>query len=204
MEDLFFFIIILFILFIFAIFINKIKDKENKESKEGMRNYVPDLKSYKKASTLAKKYIKSIDLPDKAAIMFDIDDTLLYVNEKTDKLIPIKPIIDLLNYCINQDILVLIVTARDSKYRKQTVKDLNDNGIRYSYLYLRESPKDDHEYFKSYVKEQMYKKHNIITVVSIGDQPIDVIGDYSGYGLKLPSKTDPSLYEVMGNTVKKV
>ena len=31
--------------------------------------------------------------------------------------------------------------------------------------------------------------------MSIGDQYIDIIGPKSGYGLKLPSKTDKKLYE---------
>ena len=31
--------------------------------------------------------------------------------------------------------------------------------------------------------------------MSIGDQMVDIIGDYSGYSLKLPNKTDPRLFE---------
>jgi len=126
--------------------------------------------------------------------MFDIDDTLLYVNNDLS-LTPIIPIIDLLNYCITQDILIIIITARESSYRLQTIKQLGKYGINYSYLYLRKSPEDDNDHFKSRIKETLYKTYKIPIVMSVGDNIIDIVGNYSGYSIKLPNKTDPRLFE---------
>lgn len=130
------------------------------------------------------------------AVMFDIDDTLLLTGEGTNhnSLKPIKPIINLLYECINRNILVLIITARDSRYREHTVKDLAKYKIPYSFLYLRQSPNDNHELFKSNVKQNLYERYDIITIMSVGDNIIDTIGNFSGYSLKLPNKTDPNLY----------
>ena len=130
------------------------------------------------------------------AVMFDIDDTLLLTGEGTKKIPfkPIKPIINLLYECINRNILVLIITARSSIYREHTVKDLAKYKIPYSFLYLRQSPDDNHELFKSNVKQNLYEKYAITTIMSIGDNIIDTIGNFSGYCLKLPNKTDPNLY----------
>jgi len=173
------FILIILIIFAFFIICNK---------KEGfMKNDV-----YKRAANLAIDYLDSKPIKPKSAVMFDIDDTLLSVDG--NKLSPIKPMIDLLNYCIIKDILIVIITARSEDYRKQTIADLNKYGINYSYLYLRKSPQDDHNQFKSLQKEKL-NKYGINILMSIGDQMVDIIGDYSGYCLKLPSKSDPRLFE---------
>ena len=168
--------------------------ENNNKKKE--QSKIINLKVYKTASALGHKYINGINKVNKTnknAVMFDIDDTLLYV--KNDSLIPIKPMIDLLNYCIKKNLLIIIITARDQKYKKYTIDDLNNNGINYSFLYLRKSPEDDNENFKSKIKEQLYSDYGIKILMSIGDQYIDIIGPKSGYGLKLPSKTDKKLYE---------
>ena len=180
--------LILFILILFILILLYIIRKEN--SKEDMQN----LKAYTKANKLGKKYIKSIKkLPNKAAVMFDIDDTLLYVN--SENLIPIKSLINLLNFCIDKELLIVIITARDNKYRQETINDLNKNNINYSILYCRNNPQDNYELFKSDVKKKLKIDNNIEIIMSVGDQLIDVLGEYSGYGLKLPNKSDPKLYE---------
>ena len=180
--------LILFILILFILILLYIIRKEN--SKEDMQN----LKAYTKANKLGKKYIKSIKkLPNKAAVMFDIDDTLLYVN--SENLIPIKSLINLLNFCIDKELLIVIITARDNKYRQETINDLNKNNINYSILYCRNNPQDNYELFKSDVKKKLKIDNNIEIIMSVGDQLIDVLGEYSGYGLKLPNKSDPNLYE---------
>ena len=186
MENIFITIIVL----IFIIFFIKSITKEPFMA-GGRRDTV-----YKKAANLGISYLHQIKnrLPQRAGVMFDIDDTLLYVNDDLS-LTPITPIIDLLNYCITQDILIMIITARESSYRAQTIKQLNKYGINYSYLYLRKSPQDDDEGFKSRVKEQLYRTYKIPIVMSVGDNFIDVVGGYSGYSIKLPNKTDPRLFE---------
>ena len=140
------------------------------------------------------------------AVMFDIDDTLLLTGEGTkhNPLKPIKPIINLLYECINRDILVLIITARDSRYREHTINDLAKYKIPYSFLYLRQSPTDDHELFKSNVKQNLYERYAITTIMSVGDNIIDTIGNFSGYSLKLPNKTDPNLYHSNCKKLEKI
>ena len=140
------------------------------------------------------------------AVMFDIDDTLLLTGEETknNQFKPIKPIINLLYECINKNILVLIITARDSRYREHTIKDLAKYKIPYSFLYLRQSPNDDHELFKSNVKQDLYERYGITTIMSIGDNIIDIAGNFSGYYLKLPNKTDPNLYHSNCKKLEKI
>jgi len=141
------------------------------------------------------------------AVMFDIDDTLLYsspeLQESGTDYIQIRPIINLLNECIKRRLIVLIITARDTKMRKDTIKDLRKNGINYTMLYLREDPRDNYLEFKSDLKKHLHKK-GITTIMSIGDNLIDVIGDHSGYGLKLPNKKDPELYHRLGKNMMRI
>ena len=177
------FILIILIVFAFFIICNK---KEN-----FMQRNV-----YKRAANLAVKYIDKKVIKQKSAVMFDIDDTLLFVNGNT--LTPITPMIDLLNYCIIKDLLIVIITARSEDYREQTIADLNKYGINYSYLYLRKSPQDDNDpLFKSRQKERLLADYGIKVLMSIGDQMVDINGDYSGYSLKLPSRVtdDQRLFE---------
>ena len=37
-------------------------------------------------------------------------------------------------------------------------------------------------------------KNGLFTIMSIGDNIIDVVGDYSGYAIKLPNTSDPRLF----------
>jgi len=179
---------LILILFLILIILQIIEKK--KEKLEDM----PNIKAYKMANKLGIGYINNFNLPIKGtAVMFDIDDTLLYVNG--NNLIPIKPMINLLNYCIEKGLLIIIITARDNKYQKETINDLNHFGINYSFLYLRQTPQDNHELFKSNIKEQLIKNHGIHILMSVGDNTIDIIGPYSGYGLKLPNKSNKNLYE---------
>jgi predicted secreted acid phosphatase len=130
------------------------------------------------------------------AVMFDIDDTLLFVPNKAGPLKPIQPIIDLLNYCRLHNFVIIIITARDSSWLKQTKDDLKKNNIYYDYLYLRQSPQDDYPTFKSQIKK-MYMDHYDLTIfMSVGDNDIDIEGAYSGYSLKLPNKSDPRLFHI--------
>lgn len=157
--------------------------------------FMKNEKVYTKAYSLAINYLNNVYIPEKAAVMFDIDDTLLYV-KTNNTLVPIKPMIKLLKECLENGLLVLIITARDSRTRKETERDLYTNGITYSYLHLRESPQEDHHLFKANKKRELYQDYGITTIMSIGDNLIDIEGEYSGYGIKLPNKEDPRLYHV--------
>lgn len=156
---------------------------------------------YETAYELGINYLNSIEqniqnIP-KMSVMFDIDDTILYVQENNLK--PIKPIIKLLNECIKRNILVIIITARDNKYREETINDLKKYKIRYSYLYCRQSPQDDHNLFKSNIKKNLLENYGINIVMSLGDNLVDIVGDYSGYCIKLPNKTNKKLYHIDTN-----
>ena len=124
------------------------------------------------------------------AVMFDIDDTLIFQNGK-----PIKPIIKLLNNCISESLIIVIITARSSIFYKQTVRELKKNNIKWNYLFMREA-KDNINTFKSKVKKKLAETDNIHVIMSIGDNIIDVDGDYSGYWIKLPNDSDSNLYHL--------
>ena len=140
------------------------------------------------------KYLKKLNIKN-PTVMFDIDDTLLYVNSDYS-LSPIKPMIKLLNYCLKNGFIVLILTARDSRSVNSTKKDLSDNNIKYDYLYLRISPQDDYPTFKSDVKKMYMDFYQLNIVMSVGDNDIDINGPYSGYSIKLPNKSDPRLFHI--------
>ena len=167
---------------------------------------------YTVAYELGKTYLDNIICSPNYAVMFDIDDTLI-LNDK-----PIKPIINLIKECNKRNIQVLIITARDSIHTVGTIEDLLNvgiypnpnnpdftniynhfqinipkNAVFYDFYYLRHSPKDDNEMFKSNVKKEL-TKDGIYTIMSIGDNEIDIIGDYSGYFIKLPNIHDPRLF----------
>ena len=164
----------------------------------------PSESLYDTAYDLGVNYLKLVKNKVKnPMVMFDIDDTLLFVN-KDDSLTPIAPMIKLLNYCLKNGIAILILTARDSRYLTETKNDLTINKINYNYLYLRKSPQDDHKLFKSDVKK-MYTQSGFTIIMSVGDNDIDIIGEYSGYSIKLPNKTDPRLFHVnMENQLENV
>jgi predicted secreted acid phosphatase len=185
------------ILIIFILFIVLLSHWEKINFKDKIEEeMIPNLKLYKTAYILGCDYINNYKISKKNAVMFDIDDTLLYVRENKNEvtLVPIKPMIDLLNYCILKGLFVVIITARDSIYKSQTINDLNRYSINYSFLYLRKNGEDNIDNFKDLVKEYLYEKYKLKIIMSVGDQIIDIAGPYSGYGIKLPRKGEPKLY----------
>lgn len=129
---------------------------------------------------------------NKLAVMFDIDDTLLKF--KNDKPYPIQSIINLLNYSRSKGLMIVIITARDSRYINETLQQLRQFGIKYDKLYMRHDPKDNYQLFKSDIKKRYLEQENIRMIMSVGDNDIDIIGPYSGYCLKLPNISDPRLF----------
>jgi predicted secreted acid phosphatase len=189
------------IIFIFILVIILIITHLNKKEQFMKRKNVPleQIKNdlYLLAYDVGIEHLKKTKVQNKGAVMFDIDDTLLEVIENDSgrfNLKPIKPIINLLNECIKNGLLVIIITARDSIYKTQTIKDLNKWNIKYSGLYCRQSPEQDYEGFKSDIKEHLFNEFGVKILLSVGDNWIDIIGDYSGYCIKLPNKSDPHLY----------
>ena len=155
---------------------------------------------YDVAYDLGVNFLNNLDYNPRYCVMFDIDDTLINYNGDA-----IKPMLKLLKECNNKKIKVVIITARSSIYTDETINELEENGIYlknsnkgryfYDFIYLRHSPEDYHDLFKSNVKENLYNK-GILTIMSVGDQNVDIIGKYSGYGIKLPNKQDPRLFHI--------
>jgi hypothetical protein len=159
---------------------------------------------YDVAYQLSTNFLDNLDYNTNYAVMFDIDDTIIF--SQSGK--PIKPIIKLMKYCNKKGFLVIIITARPNNYKKETIAELENNKIYstydnfhscksdafYDFIYLRKSPQDDNIMFKSKIKELLLNKNGIFTVMSLGDNEIDVIGDYSGYCIKLPNTHDPRLF----------
>jgi len=94
------------------------------------------------------------------AAMFDIDDTLIYVNGT-----PNIPIIDLLYKMKRLGYKIVIITARSRESRSinYTIKQLQDYGIYYDYLGFTLANN------KSHMKKQL--PYNF--VLSVGDMPTD-------------------------------
>ena len=188
------FVLIILAILVFFILIH-LFTKKSKSSLEEMKT--PN--RYKDAYDLGTAYLNSLNLSQipNPSVMFDIDDTLL--NTKNN-LKPIKWIIKLLNECQKRGILINIITARMDNGTQETIQDLENSKIPYNMLFLRK-PTDTVETFKSEIKEHLYKNEGITTIMSVGDNYIDVLGSYSGYGLKLPNHTDPNLYQVINGKV---
>jgi predicted HAD superfamily phosphohydrolase YqeG len=154
---------------------------------------------YEVARDLGIRFLKIIKNPSiYQAVMFDIDDTLIY-SENSE---PIKPIIELLNFALSKNYLVIIITARDEMYRQQTIRQLNDLNIRYTRLHMRPSNNFNIS-FKSDIKENYFTGYSIPFVMSVGDKNMDIMGRWSGYYLKLPEPNDPRLYHLNMNTYTK-
>jgi predicted secreted acid phosphatase len=124
------------------------------------------------------------------AVMFDIDDTLIFSNGK-----PNKPIINLLNKCRSEGLIIVIITARSNLFYDETVDELIRNKIKWSYLFMKEA-KDNIHTFKSKIKKTLAELSDINIIMSIGDNIIDIEGDYSGYWIKLPNESDLNLYHL--------
>ena len=140
---------------------------------------------YENSYIIGKKYIDSVKLIGNQAVMFDIDDTLLKVC-KNGTLKKIQPVIDLLKYCGDSGFLVYKITARPNLpgVLESTIKELKYHGIPYSGLFLRD-PRDESIYYKSNIKG-LLKKENINFIMSVGDNDMDIIGNFSGFCIKLP------------------
>jgi len=203
MKDSIRIILILLIILIIILLINntkftKVESVESVESEDSldMRNKV-----YEVAYQLGMNYLKIMGYHKffelkHPAVMFDIDDTLIHYSGK-----PIKPIIKLLKECIKLNLIVVIITARDYRSRDETIKELKKYGINYDLLYLRKQS-DDIRTFKSSIKEHLKESDDITIILSVGDNIIDVDGEYSGYFLKLPNTSDSKLYHL--NSDKKL
>lgn len=104
------------------------------------------------------------------AVMFDIDDTLIFTNGR-----PNKPIIELLNRAGQMGYKIVIITARPGLegVMRWTIEQLKEYGIRYDYLG-----------FTSAETKHIMKMHlPYHFVLSVGDMPTDLTA--SDYALSI-------------------
>ena len=94
------------------------------------------------------------------AAMFDIDDTLIFINGQ-----PNKPIIDLLHKMKDMGYKIIIITARPGfeETINWTIRQLASHGIVYDYL----------GFTSAETKTIMKKKLGYNFVLSVGDMPTD-------------------------------
>ena len=100
-------------------------------------------------------------ITQKDAVMFDIDDTLIFTNGE-----PNKPIIELLHESLGMTYKIIIITARPPLDHniERTIKQLYEYGIPYDYIGFS-SPLT-----KGIMKQQL--PYNFI--LSVGDMPTDL------------------------------
>jgi len=145
----------------------------------------------KSIKTVKREYVPyDKNLPD--CLVFDIDGTLALMNgrqpfnwKKVGEDLPNVPVINILENFFelsdvryregNKDLLIFIVSARDSVCRKETINWLNTYNILYNDLFMRpegDSRKD------SVIKEEIYHnrfegKYNVLAVFDDRNQTVE-------------------------------
>lgn len=110
------------------------------------------------------------DIKENDAVMFDIDDTLIYVSGKLN-----EPIVNLLHYSKSLGYKIVIITARPhlAPVVQYTINQLKKNNIPYDILGF--SP--------AHQKGEMKRNLGYNFILSVGDMPTDLTD--SMYGLKV-------------------
>lgn len=114
--------------------------------------------------------LKDRVISEKDAVMFDIDDTLIFINGQAN-----LPIINLLKYAMNLGYKIIIITARPFSIisRHFTMMQLRKYGILYDELYLTPAIN----------KGNLKKQTGYNYILSVGDQDTDLT--HSMYGVKI-------------------
>lgn len=109
------------------------------------------------------RYLSNRTIDKNDAVMFDIDDTLIFTNGTLN-----EPIVELLNEATKMGYKIVIITARPGLEATVwwTVNQLGKHRIKYDYLGFT-SPET-----KIYMKEAL--SYNFI--LSVGDMPTDLTG----------------------------
>ena len=117
-----------------------------------------------------KNILKNRVVEKKDAVMFDIDDTLIFTNGHAN-----MEMIDLLNYSKRLGYKIIIITARPFSIvtRQFTIMQLKKYGIIYDELYLTPALN------KGNVKKQSGYNY----ILSVGDQETDLT--HTKYGIKI-------------------
>ena len=108
-------------------------------------------------------YISNRDIKHMDAVMFDIDDTLIFTNGQSN-----DPIIELLNIAVYMGYKIIIITARPGLENVIgfTTKQLREHEIMYNYL----------GFTSTETKHLMKKQLPYNFILSVGDMPTDLTG----------------------------
>lgn len=168
-------------------------------------------------------------LPNKV-VVFDIDDTLLYVREcimtsgDFSKVKSLKPIVDILNRAHDLGYYVVIITARGPNMLDYSKKQLGKLGIRYHCL-LTSNVYGEDPGFKSIMRQNleyltpqeldsltsrdlMKRRRNIKpigglkVIMTVGDKWHDVDNMDNVLGIKLPEDNDFNSYYFFNNDIR--
>jgi hypothetical protein len=106
--------------------------------------------------------LKDRVIGEKDAVMFDIDDTLIFTNGKAN-----VPIINLLKYAMNLGYKIVIITARPNTIFTDDVYEMAIEQIWYTLPY-------SHHNTSIQNKGNVKVKTGLNYVLSVGDQPTDL------------------------------
>jgi len=121
------------------------------------------------------KLLKDRIIKDKDAVMFDIDDTLIFISGRAN-----KPIINLLHYCSHLGYTIVIITARPDRiwmhqFTKWQLK-------RYNIIY------DELLFIPAELKGEAKASSGYNYILSVGDMDTDLTN--SAFGLKISNGCD--------------
>ena len=126
--------------------------------------------------------LDQIQIPSNAAIVFDIDHTLIDLTGK-----PIDPVVYLFHHVKQRGISPVIITAREGTEENIafTQEQLSSLGITgQTFMYFLAPGKTDPWRFKWIARKNVHER-GLNVIMSIGDEPWD-IGEYGGDGFQLP------------------
>ena len=114
--------------------------------------------------------LKDRVISEKDAVMFDIDDTLIFINGQAN-----LPIINLLKYAMNLGYKIIIITARPANAITMTFTkwQLRKYGIPYHSIII--TPAQN--------KGNIKVKTGLNYILSVGDQPTDLT--HTKYSIKI-------------------
>lgn len=173
-------------------------------------HYVDDLNW---AATISIKYLKQVMRKKivNPCILFDVDDTLVF-GDPEDKigvremelgehdgspifiLPPNRQIVEIAKVARTLGMKVIILTARPSLSRNATKANLDMFRVPYDKIFVND--KDDDPEFKINIRRAIQKNNSLI--LTVGDQPCDVLLPGKSGVLKLPDPDSKCCYFLPG------
>ncbi|MCE5304906.1 hypothetical protein LLG34_04330 [bacterium] len=158
--------------------------------------------------TLAYQVVQNAIGDNMAAVIFDIDETLITeyslmlkydfgwpqqaIDEAqiTTTFPAIQVVQDFYNYCIANKINVIILTSKRQKYYDYVLQELSFAKYQLpTKLILR--PDDDTETiaaFKAGMRQNLIEAQGYRIIANVGDQPSDFYKGYAEYDIEIPNK----------------